>query len=246
MALKSSKMSVLSTILQAQSSHTPLLAVLVDPDKPFYQDLFPYLSGVDLVLVGGSTGGNAQACIAALREYTSAPVLLFPGNVQQFTPTVDALLFLTLLNSRRPEILIDPHVQMATTIHQSGVEVIPMGYVLVDGHRQSAVEKVSHCTPVPHDSIDEIVRFALAGQLLGKQLVYLEAGSGAKLPVSAQAIAAVKEAIHLPLIVGGGITSLEHMSQAFLSGADIVVIGNHFEQHPAQLPDFINHKNQCR
>jgi putative glycerol-1-phosphate prenyltransferase len=90
------------------------------------------------------------------------------------------------------------------------------------------------------------VRFALAGQLLGKQLVYLEAGSGAKLPVSAQAIAAVKEAIHLPLIVGGGITSLEHMSQAFLSGADIVVIGNHFEQHPAQLPDFINHKNQCR
>jgi putative glycerol-1-phosphate prenyltransferase len=132
-------------------------------------------------------------------------------------------------------------------IHQSGVEVIPMGYVLVDGERKSAVEIVSRCTPVGRDAIDQIVCYALTAQLLGKQLVYLEAGSGAHTPISLEAIRAVKQQIDIPLIVGGGICTVEQMSAAFVAGADVVVIGNYFEQHANELPDFIQYKRDvCR
>lgn len=245
--MKSSKMSTSSSILHTIQANAPMLVVLVDPDKEYYHALCPYLQGVDMVFVGGSTGGNVDACVAHLRQSTTAPIVLFPGNAQQFTPSVDAVLFLTLLNSRRPEVLIEPHLQSAMVIHQSGVEVIPMGYVLVDGERKSAVEIVSHCTPVGRDAIDQIVCYALTAQLLGKQLVYLEAGSGAHTPISQEAIRAVKQQVDIPLIVGGGICTVEQMSAAFEAGADVVVIGNYFEQHANELPDFIQYKRDvCR
>ena len=178
-----------------------------------------------------------------LRHHTSAPLVLFPGNTAQFTPMADALLFLTLLNSRRAEVLIEPHIQVANIIRQSGIETIPMGYILVDGDRQSAVERVSGCTPIAHQAVADVVSHAVAGQLLGKQLIYIEAGSGAKTPVSIDTIRAVRQAIDLPLIVGGGVTSEEQMLAAFSSGANIVVIGNHFEQHPEDLPRFLQAKH---
>ena len=177
-----------------------------------------------------------------LRHHTSAPLVLFPGNTAQFTPMADALLFLTLLNSRRAEVLIEPHIQVASIIRQSGIETIPMGYILVDGDRQSAVERVSGCAPIAHQAVADVVSHAVAGQLLGKQLIYIEAGSGAKTPVSIDTIRAVRQAIDLPLIVGGGITSEEQMLAAFSAGANIVVIGNHFEQHPEDLPRFLQTK----
>jgi putative glycerol-1-phosphate prenyltransferase len=194
--------------------------------------------------VGGSTGGNIEPCIAALRAHTDAPLVIFPGNVAQFSPNADALLFLTLLNARTADMLIDPHVQMAMPILQSGIESIPMGYILIDGGRKSSVEKVSHCTPIPQDEVDRIVSTAVAGQLLGKQLIYLEAGSGAKARVSTDIIRAVRAQLQVPLIVGGGICTPEAMLQAFDAGADIVVIGNHFEQHPDEMGDFIRIKRE--
>ena len=236
-------MSVLSTILHHQQTAQPLLAVLVDPDKrDRYSALLPYLEEADMVFVGGSTGTQIKDCIMELRQHTSVPLVLFPGNTAQFTPNADALLFLTLLNSRRAEVLIEPHIQAATTIRRSGIETIPMGYILVDGERESAVERVSGCTPIAQEAVADVVSHAVAGQLLGKQLIYLEAGSGAKKPVSTDTIHIVREAIDIPLIVGGGITSEEEMLAAFSAGANIVVIGNHFEQHPEALPRFLQAK----
>lgn len=241
--MNSKKMSVLSTILHHQQTARPLLAVLIDPDKrECYSAILPYLEDVELVLVGGSTGIQIEDCISELRQYTSAPLVLFPGNAAQFTPRADALLFLTLLNSRRADILIEPHVQIATTIRHSGIETIPMGYILVDGERESAVERVSGCTPIAQEATFDIVSHALTGQLLGKKLIYLEAGSGAKTPVFTETIRVVREAIDIPLIVGGGITSEQEMLAAFSAGANIVVIGNHFELHPEALPRFLQAK----
>jgi putative glycerol-1-phosphate prenyltransferase len=133
---------------------------------------------------------------------------------------------------------------MAMPILQSGIESIPMGYILIDGGRKSSVEKVSHCTPIPQDEVDRIISIAVAGQLLGKQLIYLEAGSGAKARVSTDIIRAVRAQLQVPLIVGGGICTPEAMLQAFDAGADIVVIGNHFEQHPDEMGDFIRIKRE--
>lgn len=236
-------MSVLSTILHHQQTALPLLAVLVDPDKrECYSALLPYLGEADMVFVGGSTGTQIEDCIMELRQHTSAPLVLFPGNTAQFTPNADALLFLTLLNSRRAEVLIEPHIQAATAIRYSGIETIPMGYILVDGERKSAVERVSGCTPIAQEAVEKVVSHAVVGQLLGKQLIYLEAGSGAKKPVSTDTIRIVRDTIDIPLIVGGGITSEQEMLAAFSAGANIVVIGNYFEQHPEALPRFLQTK----
>lgn len=238
-------MNVYSTILSHKQQSAKLLAILIDPDKEqAYRPLLSELNHADLILVGGSTGGNIEPCIAALRAHTDAPLVIFPGNVAQFSPNADALLFLTLLNARTADMLIDPHVQMAMPILQSGIESIPMGYILIDGGRKSSVEKVSHCTPILQDEVDRIVATAVAGQLLGKQLIYLEAGSGAKARVSTDIIRAVRAQLQVPLIVGGGICTPEAMLQAFDAGADIVVIGNHFEQHPDEMGDFIRIKRE--
>jgi putative glycerol-1-phosphate prenyltransferase len=168
--------------------------------------------------------------------------VLFPGNVAQFTPLADAILFLSLLNSRRPEILIEPHLQSALAIRQSGVESIPMGYILIDGGSKSSVEVVSNCIPLGSTDVQNIVRHAVAAELLGKRLIYLEAGSGAASAVPVDVIMAVREAIDLPLIVGGGIASVAQMLNAYDAGANIVVIGNYFERFPEHIPMFVQAK----
>ena len=236
-------MAVMQEILSAQGNARKLLVVLIDPDKPVaIEALSPHLCLPDLIFVGGSTGAQTDTCLAQLRQHTSRPILLFPGNIAQFTPSADALLFLTLLNAHTPEVLIYPHIQVAQQVLRSGIETIPMGYILVDGKRTSSVEIATKCTPISQDEIETIASTATAGQLLGKQLIYLEAGSGAQTPVSAQVVRAVREVIDIPLIVGGGITSVQQMLDAFAAGANVVVIGNYFEQHPQSLLTFLQAK----
>ena len=238
-------MAIIHEILSAKEKARKLLVVLIDPDKPTtIEALFPYLSLPDLIFVGGSTGAQTETCVAQLRQHTSRPILLFPGNIAQFTPSADALLFLTLLNAHTPEVLIYPHIQVAQQVLRSGIETIPMGYILVDGERKSSVEIATNCVPIPQDKIDKVVSVAVAGQLLGKSLIYIEAGSGALTPVSADLIRAVREQLQVPLIVGGGITTPDAMIRAFDAGADIVVIGNHFEQYPDEIEDFIRIKQE--
>lgn len=236
-------MAVIQQIRTAQAQSRKLLALLIDPEKQSsVQALYPFLSLPDLIFVGGSTGNQCDNCVEELRKHTSRPIVLFPGNIIQFTAKADALLFLSVLTSRLPQLLIEPHIQMATTILQSGIETIPMGYLLIDGGRKSSVEIATNTQSVPQTDISTIVQTAVAGQLLGKQLIYLEAGSGAKTPVSSDIIHAVRKQLQVPLIVGGGICTPEAMIRAFDAGADIVVIGNHFEQHPDEIGDFVRIK----
>jgi len=214
-----------------------LLAVLLDPEKPirFHSG---ELDGADLVLVGGSTGELSPAFIEQLRALTHRPIVLFPGNVHQFTAQADALLFLSVLSSRNPEVLIGQQVKVAAQVRQSGIETIPMGYILIEGGKTSSVEQASHSLPIPQTAIDTICSTAMAGELLGQELIYLEAGSGAKTPVSIEIIKRVRASISVPLIVGGGITSPQAMKAAFQAGADIVVIGNYLEQYPDEIKHF--------
>ena len=238
-------MAIIQQIVSAKAQSRKLLVVLIDPDKPAaVEAVCPYLSLPDMIFIGGSTGDQCETCIAQLRQTTERPILLFPGNIAQFTPTADALLFLSLLNARTPDVLIQPHIHIAQQVLQSGIETIPMGYILIDGDRKSSVEIATQCIPIPQNNIREIVSTAIAGQLLGKQLIYLEAGSGAKTPISAEIIHAVRAQLSVPLIVGGGITTPEAMLHAFEAGADIVVIGNHFEQNPDEIDEFVRIKQE--
>lgn len=238
-------MNVYDYILTAQHSHRPILAVLLDPEKnKACHALLPYVNLADIILIGGSTGTCQTDIINQLRECTSCPLVLFPGNVTQFAAQADALLFLSVLTARSADVLIEPHIQAAIPIRTSRIETIPMGYILVDGGRKSSVEIVTHSTPIPQSDISGIVSTAIAGELLGKHLIYLEAGSGAKQPVAPAIIRAVRQQVSVPLIVGGGICHPEQMIGAYEAGADIVVIGNYFEQHSEQLPLFIAKKNQ--
>lgn len=236
-------MAVIQQIRIAQSQSRKLLVLLIDPEKQSsVHALYPYLSLPDLIFVGGSTGSQCEAIVTELKQHTSLPIVLFPGNIAQFSAKADALLFLSVLTSRLPQLLIEPHIQMATTILQSGIETIPMGYLLIDGGRKSSVEIATNTQALPQTDIATIVQTAVAGQLLGKQLIYLEAGSGAKTPVSTDIIRAVRKHLQIPLIVGGGISTPEAMMRAFEAGADIVVIGNHFEQYPEEIEDFVRVK----
>ena len=238
-------MAIIQQIVSAKAQSRKLLVVLIDPDKPAaVEAVCPYLSLPDMIFIGGSTGDQCETCIAQLRQTTERPIMLFPGNIAQFTPTADALLFLSLLNARTPDVLIQPHIHIAQQVLQSGIETIPMGYILIDGDRKSSVEIATRCIPIPQNNIREIVSTAIAGQLLGKQLIYLEAGSGAKTPISAEIIHAVRAQLSVPLIVGGGITTPEAMLHAFEAGADIVVIGNHFEQNPDEIDEFVRIKQE--
>ena len=217
------------------------LALLLDPEKANLDALsFSEASHPDYIFVGGSTGGDTTDFVRSLKSKLShlpspIPIVLFPGNAAQFTPEADAILYLSLLSGRNPEWLVGQQIQAARPIQQSRIESIPTAYILIDGGVETSTMRVTGTQPIPSDQIDEIVDTSIAAELMGKKLIYLEAGSGAKKPVSSEIIRAVKAHTHIPLIVGGGIRNVETMQAAYASGADIVVVGNHFEQHPEEL-----------
>lgn len=236
-------MRILDYISRERALGHPLLAVLIDPEKAeCVEALLPYIDVPDILLIGGSTGSCSPEFIDKIRRYTTRPLILFPGRIEQVARGADALLFLSMLSSRCPDVLITPHIQAACTIRSSGLECIATGYILVDGGKKSSVEIATHSEPIPQTDVTTIVSTAVAGQLLGKQLIYLEAGSGANTPVSEEIIRAVRSQVDVGLLVGGGICSPEGMVAAFSAGADIVVIGNHFEFHPEQVPQFMSYK----
>ena len=236
-------MNILNSISRRAEAGKKMLVRLIDPDK---FDPSTLCEGFDYYFVGGSTASGTTAVVRAIHDACSTPVILFPGSPAQFTPEADALLYLTLMNSRDPRFLIDQQIETADAIVKSGIESIPMGYILVDGGRVSTTQRLTGAQPVSAENPDEAVRLARTAMLLGKRLIYLEAGSGANKPVPQSVIRAVKEAAHLPLIVGGGIREPRQMADAFVAGADIVVIGNHFETHPEQVPLFISNKDKIR
>lgn len=236
------EMEILKLILQSASEGRKLFALLLDPEKTALSGLAQRTAGADLVLVGGSTGGGSTPLVEALHAQTELPVVLFPGSIEQFCPTADALLFLSVMSSDNPEMLLHRQIHAARRVYESGIESIATGYILIDGGTESAVARSSGSRPLDRDDIQRIADTATAAELTGKKVIYLEAGSGAKIPVSTDIIRAVRHQISVPLIVGGGICSREMMEAAFEAGADIVVVGNHLEQHPEQIALFTGRK----
>lgn len=233
-----------SILLKREQKHK-MLAVLLDPDKCKGRHVISLITLLktyvpDFVFVGGShTIASTNSLIELLKEELTCKVVLFPGDASQFSEKADALLLLSLISGRNPEYLIGQHVNSAIAIKESGVEVIPTSYILIEGGNTSAVEYMSNTRPIPRDKKDIAVSTAVAGELLGMRLTYLEAGSGAKLPVPAETIRSVKWNLNTPLIIGGGIRTVEAMTEAFDAGADLIVIGNIFETEPKLIPRFL-------
>lgn len=228
-----------------------MFALLIDPEKASDEWLHQIMSTVDgqqsivnsqlFIFVGGSQlRESAFDVVEKIKSLTSIPVIMFPGDTSQFADNVDALLFLSLASGRNSKYLIEQHIDAAQTIKKSGVECISTGYILIDGGKHTAVERISNTSPYSTDNIQLITNTALACELLGHKIIYLEAGSGANHPVPQNIIKATRETISIPLIVGGGIKTPQQMLSAFDSGADLVVVGNHLESHPDDLSLFLN------
>jgi len=228
--------TILANIQKASNNGEKLLAILLDPDKTSINEI-PSISkrienlNAHFIFVGGSIveNGATDLFVNKLKKHTQIPVILFPGDYSQVTNYADGLLFLSLLSGRNPEYLIEQQIKSVPFLKNSTLEIIPTGYILIDGGTNSSVLKVSKTTPIPQENIELAVSTAVAGMYKGKQLIYLEAGSGAKNVVNTQLISEVKKNITIPLIVGGGIRSKEQLNNAYNSGADLVVIGTAFE-----------------
>ncbi|MBP8627110.1 MAG: geranylgeranylglyceryl/heptaprenylglyceryl phosphate synthase [Paludibacteraceae bacterium] len=222
--------------IHKKSVNQKQLALLVDPDKYSQESLALFVELAketlpDCIMVGGSlVAGSVEQVVQYIKSHTNIPVVLFPGNSHQLCNEADALLLLLLLSGRNADFLIGQHVVAAKAIRDSGIESISTGYILIDGGCSTSVEYMSNTKPIPRDKVEIIVATAIAGELIGNRMVYLEAGSGAINPVSKEAIQAVRQAISLPIIVGGGIRTVEQAKDAYLAGADMIVVGNALEK----------------
>ena len=229
--------SIYNNIQVAISKGEKLLTVLIDPDKFPLNNTLNFIKKVNAsiathIFVGGSMVNEYETdtLVEEIKKHTELPVVLFPGDVTQITKKADALLFLSLISGRNPEYLIGKHIQSVSKLKNMELEVIPTGYILIESGKETAVQKVTNTSPLSRKEAQKIIDTAKAGQLLGMKLIYLEAGSGAKVPLTQELIFAVKEALKIPLIVGGGIRNREQLKTAFNSGADLVVIGTAFEE----------------
>jgi len=214
------------------------IAILIDPDKvdtEYLQKLVTSTEIADFYFVGGSllNENNIDEVITILKQITSKPVVIFPGNGFQISKNADAILLLSLISGRNPELLIGQHVQFASILKNSGLEIISTGYILINGGKPTTVSYISNTTPIPDNKPEIAAATAIAGTQLGLSCIYLEAGSGAEISVPQDIIKMVKSQIEVPLIVGGGIKTKSQMQQAFDAGADIIVIGNALEKNTA-------------
>lgn len=222
----------------------PGFAVLVDPDKVSPSDM-QYLAelcndaGVDYLLIGGSllVANQTEACIQRFKAESDIPVILFPGSPAQVTPYADALLYLSLISGRNPELLIGQHVVSAPSVKASGLEVISTGYMVIDGGTPTTVSYMSHSEPIPANKPDIALCTAWAGEMQGKHILYMDAGSGARNPISEEMIHKVASHTEIPLFVGGGIHTPEKVYANCRAGATIVVVGNAIERDPLLIRD---------
>ena len=219
------------------SSASKSFAVLIDPDK--YEktglDIIMSLareSSVDYILVGGSllTYDHLDETLQCIKGQTDIPVILFPGSIMQINEKADALLLLSLISGRNPDLLIGKHVIAAPYLKKSKMEILPTGYMLIESGPVTTAQYVSNTLPIPRQKDDIAICTAMAGEMLGLRLIYMDAGSGAEMPVSPSMIQKVKEHISIPLIVGGGIRTPEQALAAAKAGADVIVVGNAIEK----------------
>ena len=213
-------------------------AVLIDPDKTNHKQLKSIVeiaseNYVDFFFVGGSllTNDHLDITVKTIKDHTDIPVVLFPGNTMQINKNADAIFLLSLISGRNPEMLIGRHVIAAPYLKSSKLEIIPTGYMLIESGKPTAALYMSNSTPIPADKEDIAVCTAMAGEMLGLKLIYMDAGSGAIITVSEKMIAKVKQNISIPLIVGGGIRTPAKAHDFCIAGADVVVVGNAIEEN---------------
>jgi phosphoglycerol geranylgeranyltransferase len=224
------------------------LALLIDPDK--FNSVSALKSGVeagvDFIFVGGSilTKGSLQRCVEIIKKTTDIQLVLFPGSPDQIDPNADAILFLSLISGRNADNLIGKHVISAPILKKTSLEIIPTGYMLIDGGSITSASYMSNTLPIPHNKSDIAACTAMAGEMLGLKLIYLDTGSGAHKHVSVKMIQEVKKNINIPLIIGGGIKTAENAYDICTAGADLLVIGTIAEHSPGIIPELVSAVHQ--
>lgn len=239
-------------LLEAKQRGEKRLAVLIDPDKTRIRHLDQIVDaategGVHYFFIGGSLVVNdmLDTVLAGIRERCAIPLVLFPGNSFQLSYRADAILFLSLISGRNAELLIGQHVVAAPFLKMSPLEIISTGYMLVDGGVQTSVQYMSNTWPIPANKVDIAVCTAMAGEMLGLKMIYLEAGSGAQNPVPEAMVEAVAGVLNVPLIVGGGIRTPEKAAALLRAGADLLVVGSAVEEDPGRIRELAAAVREC-
>ncbi|MFK7050687.1 MULTISPECIES: geranylgeranylglyceryl/heptaprenylglyceryl phosphate synthase [Flavobacterium] len=229
--------TIYESILKAKKVNKKLLAILIDPDKIKISDANLLAKKINQssathVFIGGSIVQNLiiDELIVELKKECKLPILIFPGHPSQISHQADGLLFLTLLSGRNPEYLIEHHINSIDLLEKMNLEIISTAYILINGGIETAVERVSKTKPIERENVSLVYKTAKAGEYLGSKLIYLEAGSGALEKVPLEMIREVSQNLTIPIIVGGGIRSIESIEETYRAGADMVVIGTAFEQ----------------
>ncbi|MCX6188825.1 MAG: geranylgeranylglyceryl/heptaprenylglyceryl phosphate synthase [Bacteroidetes bacterium] len=229
--------TIYPNLLIRKQQNKKSFAILIDPDSTDEAALTEIVSlcneaKVDFILVGGSliTNGYFEKCIETIKMNSSIPCIIFPGNSFQISKKSDAILLLSLISGRNPELLIGNHVLAASQLKRSALEIIPTGYMLIDGGRTTSVSYMSNTVPIPADKYAIAASTALAGEMLGLKIIYMDAGSGALYPVPSKLITEVSKQITVPVFVGGGIKNTIQALEACHAGADVIVVGNAIEK----------------
>ena len=240
---------MLSTVYEKLFSNStdPGVLILIDPDKVNRNEVEELIAKINshdrvkAILVGTSVllSEDFNEFVMRVKEVSKYPVIIFPGNSLQVSKNADAFLLPSLISGRNPDFLIGEHVKISVFLKNSGIEVIPTGYMLIESGNYTSVEYISFTRPIPREKIDIAIAHAVAGELLGLKLLYLEAGSGAKFPVPPEMIKSVVDSVSIPVIVGGGLRTKEDVENALASGARHVVIGTAFEENPEILQEVL-------
>ena len=228
------------------------IGLLLDPDKSRGESLKNILAiaedcHTDFILTGGSlTFNSIDNLIDEVRKQCSIPVVLFPGNLLQLSLKADIIMLLSLISGRNPELLIGNHIIAAPFLKPVREKLVSVGYILINCGSTTSVEYISQTESIPCDKPDIVVATAMAGEMLGLNMVYLEAGSGAAIPIPASIIEAVRENISIPLAVGGGIRNKKEVEDIFKAGADLIILGNECEKNPDLLADACKIRDELR
>lgn len=236
--------AIYNSLTERKQQGKKSFAVLIDPDKVNDANIAQLIAlavdaKVDYFFVGGSlvVSSYLDECVQQIKKNCNIPTILFPGSPSQVSKYADALLYLSLISGRNADLLIGQHVISAPVVKQSGLEIMPTGYMVVDGGAPTTVSYISNAAPIPADKNEIAMCTAMAGEMLGMKLIYMDAGSGAKRAITESMIQKVASCIEVPLIIGGGIIEPEKAYLNCKAGADVIVVGNAIEKDTSLIKE---------